>query len=98
MVYYLALHASCVTDRFPVSMTCFAGTTTVPVGSAISTGVDESRSDSFANQKSKVFVGVDSERPAPIFAFLNPQTKMNYVAFQSLSPVNPYDEHECLRI
>ena len=38
----------------PVSTTRFAGTELVPVGSAVSAGVDESRSDSLAHQKSPI--------------------------------------------
>jgi len=45
----------------PDSTTRFAGTTAVPVGSAVSTGVDESRCDSFAHQKSSISGDVPSE-------------------------------------
>ncbi|QSG10248.1 hypothetical protein HSR122_2878 [Halapricum desulfuricans] len=38
----------------PASTTRFAGTTAVPVGSAVSTGDDESLRDSFAHRKSSV--------------------------------------------
>ncbi len=78
----------------PVSTTRCADTG-VSTGSAVSTGVDESLSDSFANQKSSISGDVDSERPAPIS--LRPRERMFHAAFASLSASNPHEGHECSR-
>ena len=49
---------------FPVSATELIST--ADTGVPVSTGVNESRSDSFAHQKSKISGDVDSESPTPI--------------------------------
>jgi|GEM_PF-5980813 len=63
VVNYLTLLALTRSLRvgLPALTTRFAGTTVVPTGSAVSTGVDESLCDSFANQKSKISGDVPSE-------------------------------------
>ncbi|ODR82238.1 hypothetical protein BG842_18165 [Haladaptatus sp. W1] len=65
------------------SMTRFADTT-ASGESAVFTSVDETRSVSFANQKSKISGDVDSEHPVPT-PFVIPRERMFHAAFASRS-------------
>ena len=90
LVLRLALEggASCFKTRF-------AGTAVVPVGSAVSTGVNESEALVRTSESRGDSEDVDSERPAP--NSLIPRRRMFHEAFQSRSAVNPHAGHECSR-
>jgi hypothetical protein len=57
----LATFGGSLRQGLPASTTRFAATITVPTGSAVSTGVNESLRNSFAYQKYPIFGDVPSE-------------------------------------
>jgi len=68
----------------PASMTHFADSESVSIGSAVSTGVNESRALVCTSESPCDSEDVDSECPTPN-RFLMPRERMFHAAFASLS-------------